>query len=138
MTEKTDQTIRYIASLLACFVVGMAFGTNITGDKMSAKIKIEFCTSCGSQEIEVAGNTYYCPDCDVTYKVTTQGTKVVDSNPLGKEKARLDQCEQDITELKGQKEPGPEPAGPAEPAEPASTSEDEDDPEQQGFISIES
>ncbi len=97
------------------------------------KIKIEFCTSCGSQEIEVTGSSYYCPACDVTYKVTAQGTKVVDSNPLGKQKARVDQPEQDVAELKG-KEPGPEPAGPAEPASP---SEDEGDPEQQGFISIE-
>ena len=77
---------------------------------MPAKIKIEFCTSCGSQAIEVTGNKYYCPDCDVTYKVTTQGTKIVDANPLGKEKARVDQLEQDVAELKGNKEPGAEPA----------------------------
>ena len=134
MTEKTDQTIRYIASLLACFIVGGAIGTSITGDKMPEKIKIEFCTSCGSQDIKVTGNKFYCPDCDITYKVTTQGTKVIETNPLGKEKARLDQCEQDIAELQGQKEPGPEPAEPTEPAEPAA-SQDESEPD--GFITIE-
>ena len=105
---------------------------------MPAKIKIEFCTSCGSQNIKVTGNTYYCPDCDITYKVTTQGTKVIDSNPLGKEKARLDQCEQDIAELKGQKEPGPaEPAESAESAEPQEPAADEEESEPDGFITIE-
>ncbi len=98
------------------------------------KIKIEFCTSCGSQDIKVTGNTFYCPDCDITYKVTAEGTKVIDSNPLGKEKARLDQCEQDIAELKGQKEPEPEPPEPAEQPEPT---EDEDEPESDGFITVE-
>jgi len=101
------------------------------------KIKIEFCTSCGSQDIKVTGNSYYCPDCDINYKVTTQGTKIIDSNPLGKQNARMDQLEQDVAELKGTKEPGPGPAGPAEPAEPASTSEDEAEDEPDGFISIE-
>ena len=106
---------------------------------MPPKIKIEFCTSCGSQDIKVTGNSFYCPDCDVTYKVTAQGTKVVESNPLGKEKARVDQLEQDVAELKGQKEPGPEPIEPAAGAEDeVHVDEDEDDPEQQGFISIES
>ena len=105
---------------------------------MPPKIKIEFCTFCGSQEIEVTGNKYYCPNCDVTYKVTTQGTKVVDSNPLGKEKARVDQLEQDVAELKGNKEPGPGPADPADPKpgpiEPAAGGEDEDESEQDGFV----
>lgn len=107
---------------------------------MPTKIKIEFCTSCGSQDIKVTGNTFYCPDCDVTYKVTTQGTKVIDSNPLGKEKARIDQMEEDIAELKGTKEPGPEPAeekGIATEAgdkaeSRAASGEDEDEPD--GFV----
>ena len=102
------------------------------------KIKIEFCTSCGSQDIKVTGNTYYCPDCDITYKVTAQGTKVIDSNPLGKEKDRIDKCEQDIAELKGQKPAEPaEPAKPAEPAEPQVPAADKHDPGQDGFITIE-
>lgn len=98
---------------------------------MPAKIKIEFCTSCGSQDIKVTGNSYYCPDCDITYKVTTQGTKVIDKNPLGKEKARMDQMEEDIAELKETKEPG---TGPAEPAEPAASEDDEDESEPDGFV----
>jgi hypothetical protein len=112
---------------------------------MPPKIKIEFCTSCGSQDIKVTGNTYYCPDCDINYKVTTQGTKVVDTNPLGKEKARVDQLEQDVAELKGNKEPGAEPAekgiateaGDKAESRAAGGEDDEDDPEQQGFITIE-
>ena len=114
---------------------------------MPAKIKIEFCTSCGSQEIKVTGNKFYCPDCDVTYIVTTQGTKVVDSDPLGKANARVDQLEQDVAELKGNKEPGHEPTGPAEEkgiateavdkaeSRAASGEDDEGDPEP--FITIE-
>lgn len=90
-----------------------------------AKIKIEFCTSCGSQEIQVTGNSYYCPDCDVTYKVTTQGTKVIDSNPLGKEKTRLDQVEKDVAALKGKQEPGSEPAEPATDSDDVSAHVDE-------------
>jgi len=101
---------------------------------MPPKIKIEFCTSCGSQDIKVTGNTYYCPDCDISYKVTTQGTKVVDANPLGKEKARVDQLEQDVAELKGTKtQAEPKPG----PIEPATVIEDDDESEQDGFISIE-
>lgn len=102
---------------------------------MPPKIKIEFCTSCGSKEIEVTGQKFYCPDCDVTYKVTEAGTKVVDANPLGKQNARLDQAEEDIAVLKGQK--------PAEPKsddqkfiedhpEPTAMDDDEDEPD--GFV----
>lgn len=112
---------------------------------MPSKIKIEFCTSCGSQDIKVTGNTYYCPDCDISYKVTTQGTKVVDANPLGKEKARVDQLEQDVAELKGQKVTGPDQTGPQAAADGEADvidlqegdKEDEDESEQDGFISIE-
>lgn len=105
---------------------------------MPAKIKIEFCTSCGSQDIKVTGNNFYCSDCDVTFKVTTQGTKVIDGNPLSKEKDRIDQLEQDVADLKGNQEPGSEhPPKPAEPAEPAAGGEDEDEPEQDGFITVE-
>jgi len=100
---------------------------------MPAKIKIEFCTSCGSKDIEVTGQNYYCPECDVTYKVTEAGTKVVDTNPLGKTNTRLAQVEKDVAQLKSGK-----PAEPAEPAEQTPDSEDkdedEDDDEPDGFI----
>ena len=106
-----------------------------------SKVKIEFCTSCGSNNIKVTGNIYYCPDCDITYKVTDQGTKVFDSNPLFKTNVRIDKIEQDIITIKGGDGPGPGPAkvaGQAEPAEPASVVEDEEgDNESDGFISIE-
>lgn len=104
---------------------------------MSTPIKIEFCTSCGSQEIKVTGNKFYCPDCDITYKVTAQGTKVVETDPLGKQNARLDQIEDDVAQLKVGSEPEPE------PAEPAAGGDDdvnhlgdknEDEDEQDGFV----
>lgn len=99
------------------------------------KIKIEHCTSCGSTNIKVDGNQYYCPDCDKTAKVTEQGTKVIDKNPLGREKARIDQLEDDVAELKGEKNPGPDPAEPndqfiEEHPEPTAIDEEEQD----GFI----
>lgn len=102
---------------------------------MPAKIKIEFCTSCGSKEIEVTGQKYYCPDCDVTYKVTEAGTKVVDANPLGKQNVRLDQVEKDVADLKGQKPTDPEPTESPAP-DPEKKDEDEDEDEPDGFITI--
>ncbi len=44
--------------------------------------KFEFCTSCGSDDIQVTGNQFYCGECDVTYEVTPRGTKVVAANPM--------------------------------------------------------
>ncbi len=101
---------------------------------MPSKIKIEFCTSCGSKEIQVNGQQYYCQDCDVTYKVTEAGTKVVDTNPLGKEKARLDQIEKDVADLKGKK---PAEQKPPDPGADSSIIEKEEDEDQDGFITIE-
>ena len=100
---------------------------------MPPKIKIEFCTSCGSKEIEVTGQKFYCSDCDVTYKVTEAGTKVVDANPLGKQNARLDQAEKDIAELKGQKPAETDPALSSPKSEKKDEDEDEEEPD--GFIS---
>jgi len=104
---------------------------------MPAKIKIEFCTSCGAQDIKVTGNNYYCPDCDVTFKVTTQGTKVVDSDPLGKQNTRLDALQEDVEKLKSEKKPGSEPAATTEPAQPAQPAAEDEEEEPDGFISIE-
>ena len=70
---------------------------------MAAKVKIEFCTSCGSNEIEVNGQQFYCQVCDVTYKVTEAGTKVLTTNPLGKQNTRLDKVEKDVADLQGKK-----------------------------------
>ena len=112
---------------------------------MPNKIKIEFCTSCGSKEIEVTGQKFYCSACDVTYKVTEAGTKVVDTNPLGKQNTRLDQVEKDIADLKGSKpaeQDRPNPPGAdlanelgAEDLNAADLRrEAEDDDEQDGFV----
>ena len=99
-------------------------------------IEIEHCTSCGSTNIKVEGNQYYCPDCDKTAKVTEQGTKVIDKNPLGKEKARIDRIEKDVAELKGEKEPGAESTEPDDQKyiedHPEPTAMDEEEPD--GFV----
>ena len=103
---------------------------------MPPKIKIEFCTCCGSKEIEVTGQKYYCSVCDVTYNVTEAGTKVVDANPLGKQNARLDNIEKDVADLKGQKPADQDPTDPPAP-DPENKDEDEDEGEPDGFITIE-
>ncbi len=64
--------------------------------------KFEFCTSCGSDDIQVTGNQFYCGDCDVTYEVTPKGTKVVGVNPSEKINGienRVKQLEQDVGNL---------------------------------------
>lgn len=62
----------------------------------------EFCSSCGSKNIEVAGNKYYCGDCDITYEVTPKGTIAIDTNPLGnvdKLEHRVEKLESDVDEI---------------------------------------
>ncbi len=60
----------------------------------------EFCTSCGSDDIQVTGNQFYCGDCDVTYEVTPRGTKVVSTNPVPTDlENRVEQLENDVDEL---------------------------------------
>ena len=51
--------------------------------------EIKHCTSCGSDQIEVAGNKYLCRICNIVYEVTDTGTKVLDTNPLDKIEQRL-------------------------------------------------
>ncbi len=66
--------------------------------------KIAHCTSCGSDDIQVTGNQFYCGDCDVTYEVTPTGTKVVATNPMqiiDDLDARVEQLEQDVDKLNG-------------------------------------
>jgi len=102
---------------------------------MSTEIKIEFCAVCGSKEIEVTGNKLYCRECDITYKVTKAGATAVDTNPLGKQNARLDQAEKDIADLKGQKPAAPDSETGPVVDDPVET-EDEAE-EQDGFITFE-
>ena len=63
-------------------------------------MEIKICPSCGSTEIEVAGNKVHCKACDVTFKVTPDGAKVDNLDPLSKDRERLDKIEQDVNELK--------------------------------------
>lgn len=99
---------------------------------MAEKKEIKFCSSCGSSDIEVTGSKYYCRVCDVTYQVTTAGTKVVNSDPLKKQNDRIDQIAADVEQLKGKKPAEQEPASlELKPVDEAG----EDEPE--GFITIE-
>lgn len=65
--------------------------------------KIEFCSNCGSKDIDVTGNKYYCQVCDALFEFTTQGTKVIKLSPLAGEiediEQRLEQVESDVQEI---------------------------------------
>jgi len=100
---------------------------------MPPKIKIEFCSSCGSKDIEVTGQKFYCPECDVTYKVTEAGTTVLSTNPLGKQNTRLDKVEKDVADLRGKKPAETNPLDPPAP-DPENKEKDEDEGEQDGFV----
>ncbi|GAI68267.1 unnamed protein product [marine sediment metagenome] len=66
--------------------------------------KIKFCTSCGSDDIQVTGNQFYCGECDVTYEMTPRGTKVVAANPVqivDDLENRVEQLENDMDKLNG-------------------------------------
>ncbi len=94
------------------------------GQSQQAEVsKFEFCTSCGSDDIRVTGNQFYCFECDVTYEVTPKGTKVVATNPVqavNDLENRVEQLEQDMDGLNNK------------------SSDDEDDEEPHGFIWFES
>lgn len=99
-------------------------------------IKVEHCPSCKTEDIKkLKGNKFYCPECDATFKIEGEQQKVADTNPLGKEKARIDQLEDDVAELKGQREPGPKPAKPTTGGDDdKNKDEDEEEPDGIGFI----
>ncbi|MBA7519247.1 hypothetical protein ES705_11333 [subsurface metagenome] len=64
--------------------------------------KFEFCTCCGSDDIQVTGNQFYCGECDVTYEVTPKGTKVVSTNPVqvvDDLENRVEQLENDVDKI---------------------------------------
>lgn len=63
-------------------------------------MEIKNCPSCGSTEIEVAGNKVHCRACDVTFTITPQGAKVADLDPLGKDRERINKLEQELSDLK--------------------------------------
>lgn len=102
-------------------------------------IEIKHCTSCGSDQIVVAGNKFLCRPCNIVYEVTDTGTKVLDTNPLAKHEQTLRDIQRDIAELKkkqGGDESDVQPESSPESIEPE-TDETEDDSEieQDGFIS---
>lgn len=74
--------------------------------------KIEFCSNCGSNDIDVTGNEYYCRECDALFEFTAQGTKVVKLSPLTEEiediGRRLGQVESDVQEIDEQLNPQPD------------------------------
>ncbi len=99
-------------------------------------MEIKHCTSCGSDQIVVAGNKFLCRICNIVYEVTDTGTKVLDTNPLAKHEQTLRDIQRDIAEIKkeqGGDESDEQPETPAENIEPE-TDEDEDETEEDGFI----
>lgn len=103
-------------------------------------VQIKHCTSCGSDQIEVAGSKYLCRPCNIVYEVKDTGTKVLDTDPLGKHEQRLSQAEQDIEDLKKQGGGEPEPTESLtdqhdqEPNEPDPAEAEEPETEETGFV----
>ncbi|HUS71932.1 MAG TPA: hypothetical protein VMY06_02615 [Sedimentisphaerales bacterium] len=107
--------------------------------------KIKHCTSCGSDQIVVAGQKFLCRPCNIVYEVTDTGTKVLDTDPLGKQEQRLSQAEQDIADLKKQggnetvEAPDPFGGGPidrvVEPEKTDAEETEEPEAEEDGFVS---
>jgi hypothetical protein len=63
-------------------------------------MEIKVCPSCGSAEIEVAGNKVHCKACDVTFKITPDGAKVDNLDPLSKDRERIDKLEKEVEGMK--------------------------------------
>lgn len=103
---------------------------------MPEQIKIEKCTSCGSDQIVVAGNKFLCRPCNIVYEVTDTGTKVLDTNPLDKFQRRLANAENAIAAVKKFVEDGDGSVEDPEP-EPEPDPNQEDEPEEDGFIIFE-
>lgn len=108
-------------------------------DKVS---RFEFCASCGSDDIQVTGNQFYCGDCDVTYEVTSRGTKVVATNPFKNVddlENRVGQLERDIDKLNNNPSKDKNSGGFLSRFFGfADDGDDEDDISNQGFIRFES
>ena len=86
-------------------------------------MEIKVCPSCGSPEIEVDGNKVHCKACDVTFRITPDGAKVDNLDPLSKDRERLDKIEQDVKEIKNR---GPHGQAPE-------ANEETEGPEDDGF-----
>jgi len=68
--------------------------------------KFEFCAKCGSPNINVTGNKYYCHKCDVLYEFSAGGVIAIKLEPLSEDfeemKARLANVEQNQNQLVGE------------------------------------
>jgi len=68
--------------------------------------KFEFCAKCGSPNIDVTGNKYYCHKCDVLYEFSAGGVIAIKLEPLSEEfedlKTRLGNIEQNQNQLVGE------------------------------------
>lgn len=66
----------------------------------------ERCAKCGSPNIDVTGNKYYCHKCDVLYEFSAGGVIAVKLEPLSEDfeemKARLANVEQNQNQLVGE------------------------------------
>jgi len=71
-------------------------------------MEIKLCPSCGSAEIEVAGNKVHCKACDVTFKITPDGARVDNLDPLDQDRKRISALEQEIQGLKTGATRGPD------------------------------
>jgi len=70
------------------------------------ELKIEFCAKCGSPNIDVTGNKYYCHKCDVLYEFSAGGVIAIKLEPLSEDfekmKSRLLNVEQNQNQLVGE------------------------------------
>jgi len=68
-----------------------------------SETEIEFCLNCGSGNIEIKDNGYYCQGCDALFEFSGNGVRVVKLNPVANGiddlESRLDQVEQDIQDI---------------------------------------
>jgi len=67
--------------------------------------EFEFCAKCGSPNINVTGNKYYCNKCDVLYELSAGGVVAVKLNSLedySEIKSRLANVEQNQNQLVGE------------------------------------
>lgn len=61
------------------------------------------CVNCGSADIEVDGDEYFCPRCDTSFKITANGVRVIKSGSLSELKERVDGLEDDVRDLQDNK-----------------------------------
>lgn len=107
---------------------------------MPSQIKLEKCTNCGSDQIEVAGNKFFCRVCNIVFEVTDTGTKVLDANPLDKFEQRQTRLERAFEALERAGQGGDEPDHVDQVDTPdlqEGLHNDEDETEENGFIVFE-